>query len=152
MAETAFFNSLAADPQTFCAQPQPTPTGEPNPDHVAAAVARCQQAWRGAYDAYVEQANADAEAGFDSQPGWNVREILEDASKAATKAYRDAMPPLSSRGDIRCYVACVNFGVLSGAIPERLSHSLLYGAQVATSTFRGEPRPVGRPRKSEAGN
>jgi hypothetical protein len=152
MPETALINTPSAGAQIVSAQPQPSAISERNPDHVAAAVARCQQAWSSTYDPLITKLNEDSVSEIENQSESVVQEILNNARIVANDAYREAMPPLSSRENIQCFIGCVTYGVLSGVIPERLSRSLLYAAQVASSNFRSEPRPVGRPRKSEGGN
>ena len=55
-----------------------------------------------------------------------------EASKAASEAYRLAMPPLVGAESIRDFIACVAHGMLIGAIGSDDGARLLYAAQVAT--------------------
>jgi hypothetical protein len=55
------------------------------------------------------------------------------------KAFCNAMPPLSGYENIRDFIACVAQGMLIKAIPGSDGARLLYAAQVAHSTLRGQP-------------
>jgi hypothetical protein len=61
-------------------------------------------------------------------------------SDKADKAYLAAMPELSGYENIRDFIACVSFGVLVGYISPIESPRFLYGAQVAISALRLEPK------------
>jgi hypothetical protein len=105
-------------------------------DQAAKAVAQCRAAWYAARDAY-----------FSQNPGITRSVLRYDADKKAAAAYRDALPSFSSRENIRCFIACVTYGILFDAVPERLSGTLLYAAQVALASLPHEPRPTRRPKK-----
>ncbi|HEY1904212.1 MAG TPA: hypothetical protein VGG56_17410 [Terracidiphilus sp.] len=78
------------------------------------AVARCAAAWDKAYRATSAKSK-----------------YRYDAEAAATKAYRQAMPPLTGYDDICDFIACAAYGMLVGAIKEENSSKFLYAAQVA---------------------
>ena len=80
------------------------------------AVARCCHAWQAAYDHAVE---------YDA-PEYKVREAARDA-------FRNAMPPLVGRQNIRDFIACVACGLLRGLILDMEVPRLLYAAQIAVS-------------------
>jgi len=63
-----------------------------------------------------------------------------DASKAADRAYLDAMPPLSGDENIRDFIACVTQAMLADIILESSGSKLLYAAQVAYMTSRGQSK------------
>jgi broad specificity phosphatase PhoE len=69
-------------------------------------------------------------------------EFWTDASKTASRAYREAMPSLSGQENIRNFVACVAHGMLISAIDGKVGTKLLYAAQVALSTIRGKSAPA----------
>ncbi len=58
-----------------------------------------------------------------------------DARKAASDAYRLAMPTLSSEESIRDFIACVTRGILLGAFEDKQASQLLYAAQVASGAI-----------------
>ena len=87
-----------------------------------AAVSRCMEAWRQAFDSSLED-----------------DEDEDEAREAADAAYRDAMPALFGVRNIRNFIACVTRGCLIGAIPGEDSSRLLYAAQVAYTTRRVRP-------------
>jgi hypothetical protein len=55
------------------------------------------------------------------------------AGRAADKAYREAMPPLSGHQNILDFIACTAHGMLIEAINENACAKLIYAAQVALS-------------------
>jgi hypothetical protein len=63
-----------------------------------------------------------------------------DASKAADRAYLDALPPLSGDENIRDFIACVTQAMIADIIMESSGTKLLYAAQVAYMTSRGQAR------------
>ncbi len=82
------------------------------------------------------------------------RSILEsramNLSEAKTRersqdAYLDAMPDLAGYQNIRDFIACVSYGVISGDISPINSPGYLYAAQVAISALRLEPKDKTRP-------
>jgi hypothetical protein len=78
------------------------------------AVARCAAAWDKAYRTTMAKSKSEYAA-----------------QNVATKAYREAMPPLSGYDDICDFIACAGYGMLIGAIREENSSKFLYAAQVA---------------------
>jgi len=58
----------------------------------------------------------------------------------ACDAYLDAMPDLAGYQNIRDFIACVSYGVISGEISPINSPGYLYAAQVAVSALRLEPK------------
>lgn len=67
-------------------------------------------------------------------------------TEGAAMAYRANMPPMRSRSQVQCFVACVAVGVLRGYISTRDANVLLYGAQAALSAFpkrKSSPRKIG---------
>jgi hypothetical protein len=64
-----------------------------------------------------------------------------DAAKEASRAYRNAMPPLSGYENTCNFIACVAHGILTGSIDGKTGTKLLYAAQVALSTVRLRPKP-----------
>ena len=77
--------------------------------------------------------------GFQTEIKKSKNEVF--ASLTADNAYRNAMPPLSGRENIRDFIACTAHGMLIGAIQESKGSKLLYAAQVALASFRSEPAP-----------
>jgi|CZKF01.1.fsa_nt_gi hypothetical protein len=102
----------------------PAPSGAYEPIAASAnpAVACCMSASEHAYNA--EFAKCEDE---------------DDASEAAEKAYRDAIPPLSGYENIRDFIACTANAMLVGAITDNQGTKLLYAAQVALTTVRRQP-------------
>ncbi|HEX4321346.1 MAG TPA: hypothetical protein VHZ52_10610 [Acidobacteriaceae bacterium] len=101
---------------------------EPNP-----AVAYCRQAYRQAFKASREHGKKNYEWESD-----------------AREAYRRAMPPLSGRENIRDFIACLAYAMLTRWITSPESTQLLYAAQVANATLdkpaAGKPgRPKSQP-------
>jgi hypothetical protein len=115
----------------------------PNP--TAIAVARCRDAYLKAYLAF-----RDSNGG----PGKASTHYCE---KAGGRAFRNALPQLSSRQNILAFIACIAEGVLlEEAIDGSDSGRLLYAAQVALgalpressqplATISGANRKPGRP-------
>src|ERR1700758_1306245 len=64
-----------------------------------------------------------------------------DALRAASRVYRDALPPLLGVPYIRCFVAGVTQGMLLGIFSTDETSRLLYAAQVANSALRATPKP-----------
>ena len=63
-----------------------------------------------------------------------------NASKAANRAYLDAMPPLSGDENIRDFIACITQAMLADIILESSGTKLLYAAQVAHTTTRSQSK------------
>jgi hypothetical protein len=111
-------------------QTAPVPTGEDksSPDSANPAVEICSRAYARAYKA--------AKKEHDS------RLYAEDQ---AERAFRKALPALSGHKNIRDFIACVAYGMLLKAIPGSDGARLLYAAQVAHSTLRGQSAPSKSP-------
>jgi hypothetical protein len=104
--------------------PAPIEANEPCDATTNPAVARCMSAWKHA----------------------NQRELAKGKSEGtaahyADQAYRRALPPLSGQENIRDFIACVAYGLLIDAINDTTDPKLLYAAQVAYSTVRGQSTP-----------
>ena len=104
--------------------PAPIEANEPCDATTNPAVARCMSAWKHA----------------------NQRELAKGKSEGtaahyADQAYRRALPPLSGQENIRDFIACVAYGLLIDAINDTTGPKLLYAAQVAYSTVRGQSTP-----------
>jgi len=56
------------------------------------------------------------------------------------QAYKNAMPALNNRNNIRDFIACVTYGVLIHAILDQVGTKLLYAAQVASTACKRAPR------------
>ena len=111
---------MTEDIQTI---PVPCGTYEPIAASANPAVARCLNAWARANKA--ERAK-----------GKNRSE----ASIEADRAYLDALPPLSGDENIRDFIACVTQAMLADIILESSGSKLLYSAQVAYMTSRGQSK------------
>jgi hypothetical protein len=106
---------------------QPAPAVLPaKPDYEvtspAAAIAQCRDAWKRAYDAYIQK-NARKDGGL----------VEANAKEEAAAAFRTAMPELATWCGIRDFIACVAYGILIDAIPSERTGQLLYAAQTAVS-------------------
>jgi|ERR1700729_591076 hypothetical protein len=119
-------------PAAPASNPEPILTApEPNP-----AVAYCRQAYRQAFKAAREKGKSE----FDRE--WEAKE-----------AYRRAMPPLSGRENIRDFIACVAYAMLTRWITSPESTQVLYAAQVAyTALDRAAPEKPGRPKSQPSEN
>jgi hypothetical protein len=87
------------------------------------AVARCVQAYNSAYDASLQE------------PENNHR----DAERAGKLAYRQSLPPLIGRRNIRDFTACIAHGMLLQVIDTVEGTRILYAAQVAANTRNTQP-------------
>src|SRR5579862_2919817 len=94
---------------------------ESSPALANPAVAHCCEAWKNAY-----------------REKWIEDEHDLFAPEEAGKAYRAALPPLINRDSRGDFLACVTFGILLGAIPEKNAGKLLYAAQIASSIAAAE--------------
>jgi len=111
--------------------PAPIETKIPFAAATNPAVARCVCAW-------IRVNKAERAKGKDKY----------DASKAADRAYLDAMPPLSGEENIRDFTACVTHVMIADIIMESSGAKYLYAAQVAhTTTCRqsGPQKPLPEP-------
>jgi hypothetical protein len=87
------------------------------------AVARCVEAYNKAYE------DAFANSGI------NVFE----AKRAGNFAYRQSLPPLIGRRNIRDFTACIAHGMLLNVIDTAEGTRILYAAQVAANTRNSQP-------------
>jgi hypothetical protein len=104
--------------------PAPSEANETSGVSANPAIAKCSRAWKNIYQK--EIANGTYEG---------------SAANRAGQAYRRLMPPLSGQENIRDFIACVAYGLLIGAIEEKCGAKLLYAAQVAHTTLRGQSSP-----------
>ncbi len=115
---------------------QPVPANQPPQDHLVipynaagqnVAVARCCMAYERARKTAIER-----------------RRNRDHAMELAIKAYKEALPALFGRENVRDFIACVAQGSLMQVFGDSECKRLLYAAQIAhTST----DRPVVRPQK-----
>jgi hypothetical protein len=104
--------------------PAPIEAVEPIAASANPAVARCLQAW-----ARVNKAErAKGKSRY-------------EASVEADRAYRRAMPPLSGQENICDFIACVAHAMIVHVFQDDTATKLLYAAQVAHTTSRGQPVP-----------
>jgi len=66
-------------------------------------------------------------------------------SEAAAEAYCPAMPDLSGFENIRDFVACTSYGIVSGLIDAIEGSKFLYAAQIASGILRHEIKDQKRP-------
>ena len=104
-----------------------------NPAKNNPAVAHCCKAWKKVYRASLEN-----------------HQYAPRASDEAAEAFRAALPPLISHEGCRDFIACVAFGVLIHAIPEKQSGKLVYAAQTVLSTLPPEAKTAARRRRGSA--
>jgi hypothetical protein len=127
MPETPETTPTQPDPET---EPEIEPETEedlpPNPP--LAAIICCRDAYNEAFDDCCKR---------DGGPGRASEYLCE---KAGAKAYRDNLPPLSSRQQILNFIACVAEGVLMEVIPDNASGKLIYAAQVALGALPRQPK------------
>ncbi len=90
-----------------------------HPDHFNRALARCCHAWKVTLQAAKRQGLPPV-----------------TCQLRANEAYRNAMPPLSTSENIRDFVACTAYGMISGTILYECGTKLLYAAQVAGNAQR----------------
>ncbi len=105
--------------------PAPIETKVPFAAATNPAVARCVCAWIRANKAELAKGKSKYEA-----------------SCAANRAYRDAMPPLSGDENIRDFIACVTHAMIADIIRDDSGSKLLYAAQVAYTTTRGHSKQI----------
>jgi hypothetical protein len=104
--------------------PAPCEANEPIAASANPAVARCLNAWARANKA--ERAKGKSKG---------------EASIGADRAYRAAMPPLSGQENIRDFIACVAHAMIVHIFLDDTGAKLLYAAQVAHTTTRGQSTP-----------
>ena len=111
-------------------QPTPFPIAQPSssPSVHSAAIQRCCEA----RDSSLQESRARKRSSC-------------DARELGQKAFRDAMPDLCGYENIRDFIACVSYGVLTGDIHPIEGPQFLYAAQVAISALRLEPKEKKRP-------
>lgn len=61
------------------------------------------------------------------------------AQRASGLAYRQTMPPLTSRRNITDFISCVTYGLLIGTFADEAG-KLLYAASIALHAFANEPK------------
>jgi hypothetical protein len=103
------------------------PLLRPDPKQSRSAIRRCMNAWKRAYDAYLED-----------KKGSGIDQMF--AAHQAGPAYCEAMPPLDDLESIRSFIACVAHGILIEAIPQKRANQLLYASQVALVALQFEPK------------
>jgi hypothetical protein len=118
-------NRIRKNPMTEAIQTTPAPieTKIPFASATNPAVARCVWAW-------IRARKAERAKGSDRY----------DTKKAADSAYLDALPPLSGDENIRDFIAWVTQAMLADIIMESSGSKLLYAAQVAYMTSRGQSK------------
>jgi hypothetical protein len=89
------------------------------------AVARCVNAWARVHKAELAKGKSTYQA-----------------LSAASRAYLDAIPPLSGDENIRDFIACVTHAMIANIILDSSGSKLLYAAQVAHTTTRGQSKPL----------
>ncbi len=101
--------------------------GKTAPDRVTdnAAVGRCIRAQKYAHNKALDEDETDYEA-----------------EKAGNQAFIRAMPPLAGPANIRDFVACVTYAILTEVIRHKDSDHLLAAAKVALAAIRCEPKPA----------
>ncbi len=118
--------------ETTPAQPDPETDPqiqeEPAPDSTLAAIIRCREAYNEAFEACCNGHGGPGKAS------------TYQCEKEASVAFRDVLPPLSSRQNILDFIGCVAEGVLMDAIPENASGKLIYAAQAALGALPREPK------------
>ena len=106
--------------ETSLQTPETDPSGP-----TEAAIARCHAVYDQTRAAF---ASVHGPETYDTYP----------AKKVVRVAYREAMPELSSRENIRAFIGCIAHAILIEAIREDTSARLLYAAQVALSSLPHE--------------
>jgi hypothetical protein len=104
--------------------PAPIETKLPFAASANPAVARCVYAWARVNKAELAKGRSSSQA-----------------NSAADRAYLDALPPLSGDENIRDFIACVTHAIISDIIRDDTGTKLLYAAQVAHTTTRGQSKP-----------
>ncbi len=119
--------SVKTNPNSSSASPSTLVPASQNP-----AVARCQQAWQRTFDLAMISPHDDC---FFEQCNDNYF-----ARTQAARAFLGALPPLASHENIRDFIACVAFGILTGTIMQSDAKHLLYAAQVALTCLRPQSK------------
>jgi hypothetical protein len=101
--------------------------GEPNglsinlPAIRNASIVRCCKAWIRTYDTEIAGGRGMISSGC-----------------RANEAFRTAMPPLTTPANVRNFIACTTYGLMTGAICDTAGQQLLDAARVAISLLREE--------------
>jgi hypothetical protein len=97
------------------------------------AVDACVIAWKETMTEQAAKVDKDrAQRQFSPE---EMKAVLPDIRWAGKLAYCEAMPQLSTRDDVSDFIACVVHGIALEIIPPEQGTRLLYGAQVAGSSF-----------------
>jgi hypothetical protein len=67
-----------------------------------------------------------------------------ETNRAASDAFRAAMPELSGYENIRDFIACTAYGIVNNSIDPEVGSKFLYAAQIALGALRQEPKPKKR--------
>lgn len=110
--------------------PDPSPTPNPHarfiPSPANPAVARCCDAFNRTHQRVLAAGNHPVIA------------LLR-----AHEAFRQALPPLSNSRNIRDFITCIAYGMVTKLILEKSATKLLYAAQVAHNTLpKRSPRNI----------
>ncbi|HEV2322963.1 MAG TPA: hypothetical protein VGS10_03325 [Terracidiphilus sp.] len=68
-----------------------------------------------------------------------------DILRESHRAFREAMPHLTTAAGIRDFIACVTDGMMIDVFSATQGSKLLYAAQVASGALRNEPKAIGSP-------
>jgi hypothetical protein len=132
MSDTSTASTLETEPVIEPETETETDSDDPEQDDPVAvmeAVNECRNTYFAAYDQQEKQLGG---------PGKASKYLCE---QHACKAYRNALPVLSSRQNILSFMACVAEGVLIEAINEKTGSKLIYAAQAAIGALPREPKP-----------
>jgi hypothetical protein len=126
--------SVATNPATSSAtapaQPAPAaPVSPISPNGLNTTVQNCCHAYNNVLTAERAKGLKDFEAG-----------------QKALRAYRNAMPHLTSHANVRGFIACIGHAMLIEIMRESTGTKLLYAAQVALAAIPREAKPVGAPK------
>jgi hypothetical protein len=109
------------------------------------AIARCMRAFQYAYNKKLGELDEDDD--------------VYEAHKFARRFYLRVMPPLSGRKNIREFIACVSYALVTDIIRQFEAERFFAAAKVAiagmereSKTLDGTPRGPGRPRTREPKN
>jgi hypothetical protein len=135
-----YFSALAASAVADgpAATPQPQPAAQPEAAKAGTASLSLKDAVRNCRAAFQTAFKAAKARGISNY----------DANIAGTHAFADALPYLTSEGNIRAFIACVTFGLVQGVFRAPQVREMLGAARLALYALPHEVRPVGRPRKS----
>jgi hypothetical protein len=94
-----------------------------NPALANPAVARCIAAWNRTYHAEIDSGTHFVVAEYE-----------------ASKVYRYNLPPLTTRQNIKDYIACIGYGMAIACILTPEGKRLLFAAQVALGAMRNRKK------------